>query len=55
MTGSAPCRTEITKQDIASAEHSLVRVRNDLEVRNREAQTLELQQNTKKNPVGGSR
>ncbi|CUA74541.1 hypothetical protein RSOLAG22IIIB_05601 [Rhizoctonia solani] len=36
----------ITKQDIASAEHSLTRVRNDLDVRNREAQALELQ-NTK--------
>lgn len=38
--------TEITKQDIASAEHSLTRVRNDLELRNREAQALDLQ-NTK--------
>ncbi|KAJ1305917.1 hypothetical protein OPQ81_010636 [Rhizoctonia solani] len=36
----------ITKQDIASAEHSLTRVRNDLDLRNREAQALELQ-NTK--------
>ncbi|CAE7100595.1 unnamed protein product [Rhizoctonia solani] len=36
----------ITKQDIASAEHSLMRVRNDLDLRNREAQALELQ-NTK--------
>ncbi|CAE6446998.1 unnamed protein product [Rhizoctonia solani] len=36
----------ITKQDIASTEHSLTRVRNDLDVRNREAQALELQ-NTK--------
>ncbi|KAB5593286.1 G protein coupled receptor [Ceratobasidium theobromae] len=37
---------EITKQDIANAENSLVRVRNDLELRSREAQALELQ-NTK--------
>ncbi|CAE6389794.1 unnamed protein product [Rhizoctonia solani] len=36
----------ITKQDIASAEHSLTRVRNDLDLRNRESQALELQ-NTK--------
>ncbi|KAH7329864.1 Abscisic acid G-protein coupled receptor-domain-containing protein [Rhizoctonia solani] len=38
----------ITKQDIASAEHSLTRVRNDLDLRNREAQALELQHT--KNP-----
>ncbi|KAF8608098.1 hypothetical protein BDV93DRAFT_241420 [Ceratobasidium sp. AG-I] len=43
---------EITKQDIANAEHSLTRVRNDLEVRNREAQALDLQ-NTK-NPQARS-
>lgn len=36
-------REGITKQDIASAEHSLTRVRNDLDLRNREAQALELQ------------
>ncbi|KAG8723014.1 hypothetical protein FRC09_005095 [Ceratobasidium sp. 395] len=35
--------TEITKQDISNAENSLARVRNDLEIRNREAQALELQ------------
>ncbi|KAF8706868.1 Abscisic acid G-protein coupled receptor, partial [Rhizoctonia solani] len=40
---------EITKQDITSAEHSLTRVRNDLDLRNREALALELQ-NTK-NPL----
>ncbi|KAG8745166.1 hypothetical protein FRC10_008619 [Ceratobasidium sp. 414] len=43
---------EITKQDISNAEHSLNRVRNDLELRNREAQALELQ-NTK-NPQNRS-
>ncbi|KAG9075200.1 hypothetical protein FS749_013155 [Ceratobasidium sp. UAMH 11750] len=43
---------EITKQGISNAEHSLIRVRNDLELRNREAQALELQ-NTK-NPQNRS-
>ncbi|QRW25233.1 G protein coupled receptor [Rhizoctonia solani] len=42
-------RDEVTKQDITSAEHSLTRVRNDLDLRNREALALELQ-NTK-NPL----
>ncbi|CAE6529174.1 unnamed protein product, partial [Rhizoctonia solani] len=42
----------ITKQDIASAEHSLTRVRNDIDLRSREAQALELQ-NTK-NPQSRS-
>ncbi|QRV98015.1 G protein coupled receptor [Ceratobasidium sp. AG-Ba] len=48
--------TEITKQDISNAEHSLTRVRNDLEIRTREAQNLELRDTkTTQNRTWGSR